>query len=271
MFIEARFSHDGRIRPCRMVVWHDMEWAESITTAEQCAEEFRRTNTPKSAHICADTNSVVECVKPDDTAFAAPGGNSDGYQVELHGFARQTAAEWLDQPSKMAIDNAAHFLVPVVKKFAIPTRFLTLDQVADGVTKGHTTHADITKVFKQSTHTDPGPAFPRSFVIERMNLALGSVQVKPKPVPATKPVRTVPPFPREVGDDGVIKRGDRGREVVALQNRLVQRGWKVTIDGVFGDETDTAVLGFEREKHLQAIPGVVGPGVWKALWMLPVT
>jgi hypothetical protein len=270
LYVKAAHLHVGRLRPLRLFVWHDMEWAEATDTAEKCAQEFRTTKTPKSAHICCDNNSVVECVKPEDTAWAAPGANSDGYQIELAGFARQSEAQWRDPFSLASIRQACGSIVPIAKSASIPTRFLTIAQLKDGVTKGHTTHADVTTAFKLSTHTDPGVHFPRDYVLEQMNAALARSDVKVKPMPV-KPVVGVPPFPREAGDDMVIKLGDRGREVVAVQTRLRQRGWKIDIDGVFGPGTAEVVEAFSREKHLLALPGVVGPGVWNALWSTKVT
>lgn len=269
-FVQAAHFHEGRLRPLRLIVWHDMEWAERTDTAERCAQEFRTTRTPKSAHICCDNNSTVECVKPDDTAWAAPGGNSDGYQVELAGFARQTKKEWEDPYSLATIRQACTSLVPVVRAAKIPSRFLTLDQVRDGVTKGHTTHAMISRAFRLSSHTDPGMYFPQDYVLAQMVAAISKATGVVPPA-AVKPIKGVPPFPREAGDDMVIKLGDRGREVVAVQARLRQRGWNIDVDGYFGPHTAEVVSAFIKEKRLQAHGGTVGPGVWNALWSTKVT
>ena len=85
----------------------------------------------------------------------------------------------------------------------------------------------------------------------------------PPPPPAPAPGPHVPPFP------GVVKRGSRGNAVRQVQQRLKDRGWKVTVDGVFGAGTDTVVRAFQREKRLVA-DGVVGPRTWNALWTAPV-
>jgi hypothetical protein len=46
-------------------------------------------------------------VLDNDIAFAAPGVNSDGIQLELAGVARQTREEWLDPYSVLVLENAA--------------------------------------------------------------------------------------------------------------------------------------------------------------------
>jgi hypothetical protein len=50
-----------------------METNEYGTAAEDVARNwFARAVAKASGHICVDKNSDVECVKPSDTAWAAP-------------------------------------------------------------------------------------------------------------------------------------------------------------------------------------------------------
>ena len=56
-----------------------------------------------------------------------------------------------------------------------------------------------------------------------------------------------------------IKKGDRGADVMALQQRL-----GVAADGVFGSKTDAAVRSFQRG-HGLAVDGIVGARTWAAL------
>ncbi len=77
-------------------------------------------------------------------------------------------------------------------------------------------------------------------------------------------VPAAPPFP------GMVRRGSRGPTVSAVQARLRERGWSVTVDGVFGDQTDDRVRKFQAEKGLR-VDGIVGPDTWHALWTAPVT
>lgn len=58
--------------------------------------------------------------------------------------------------------------------------------------------------------------------------------------------------------------GNRGTDVVALQHLLAAHGRTVTVDGVFGSGTQSAVVGFQQSKGLTA-DGIVGPATWGAL------
>jgi peptidoglycan hydrolase-like protein with peptidoglycan-binding domain len=57
--------------------------------------------------------------------------------------------------------------------------------------------------------------------------------------------------------------GSKGFQVRALQFLLVQAGFAITADGVFGANTKAAVVAFQARKGL-ARDGVVGPKTWAA-------
>lgn len=56
-----------------------------------------------------------------------------------------------------------------------------------------------------------------------------------------------------------IKLGSKGEEVKALQSKL-----KITVDGVFGKDTDSAVRAYQKEHGLTP-DGIVGPHTWESL------
>jgi cell wall-associated NlpC family hydrolase len=58
--------------------------------------------------------------------------------------------------------------------------------------------------------------------------------------------------------------GDQGTEVLKIQKRLTQAGFKVDADGVYGQDTARAVKKFQKRKKLD-VDGVVGPATYKAL------
>lgn len=172
-FVPAMYSREfSGTRKIRLIVIHSMEFAEKGDTAESCAKYFQNpcdehgTPRPSAAHLCIDNNSIVRCVLDNNIAGAAPGANRDGLQLELAGFARQTAAEWLDDYGKQLLENAANAAAQYCLKYDIPVRHLTNDELADGQSKGFVSHAQVSEVFKQSTHTDPGPGFPWKLFLE---------------------------------------------------------------------------------------------------------
>lgn len=54
------------------------------------------------------------------------------------------------------------------------------------------------------------------------------------------------------------------------QNRMKERGWFITVDGLYGDNTATVARMFQAEKGL-TVDGLIGPATWEAAWSAPVT
>lgn len=171
-FIEARFFTpfgEGR-RPVRVIVIHTMETPERDGIAEDIARDFanRPPSNKASAHLCIDNKTIVQSVKDNDVAFAAPGANRDGINLELAGRAKQTAADWQDAYSTAVLENAANAAAQYCLKYDIPVQHLTNAQLGDKHTKGFVGHMQVSEVFKLSTHTDPGPSFPWDHFLERV-------------------------------------------------------------------------------------------------------
>ena len=58
--------------------------------------------------------------------------------------------------------------------------------------------------------------------------------------------------------------GDRGNSVIALQQRLNQLGYRISVDGQYGPATEQAVRAFQTSRNLH-IDGVVGEDTSTAL------
>lgn len=56
-----------------------------------------------------------------------------------------------------------------------------------------------------------------------------------------------------------LRKGDKGEEVKLLQEKL-----GITSDGIFGNDTESAVMSFQREHNL-VVDGIVGNKTWAAL------
>jgi hypothetical protein len=54
------------------------------------------------------------------------------------------------------------------------------------------------------------------------------------------------------------------------QQRMRDRGWTITPDGIYGPRTRAVALAFQRDKRLVA-DGLIGPATWFAAWAAPVT
>ncbi len=173
-FVPARWFTDvAERRKVRLVVIHSMEAPEKGSTAENIARYFTDPRDAKgkpvkaSAHLCIDNDSIVQCVLDNDVAYAAPGANNDGIQLELAGFARQKRADWLDPYSTLVLENAANAAAQYCLKYNIPLQRLTNEQLKRGE-RGIIGHVQASQVYKKSDHSDPGTGFPWDYFIERV-------------------------------------------------------------------------------------------------------
>lgn len=61
-----------------------------------------------------------------------------------------------------------------------------------------------------------------------------------------------------------LKNGSKGNEVKTLQTALNKSGYGLTVDGIFGAQTEKSVRDFQK-KHELSVDGVVGPKTWTML------
>lgn len=156
----ANFTR-GRIKKIRLIVLHSDEVLETKTNAEGTANFFRNqpksSQTGSSAQVVVDADSEVRCVRDRDTAWAAPEANADGLHIEQAGYAAQGRKGWKDDYSRRVIRRAAHRAARWCIKYKIRPYPVTDPQLADRVTTGITTHAQVTRVLNAGVgHTDPG-------------------------------------------------------------------------------------------------------------------
>jgi len=157
-FIQARWFYKGRSKPVRLIIVHDMEAPETDKTAENVARNFAATDRKASAHYNIDNNSIVCSVKPDDTAWAAPGANADGIQLEHAGYAKQRVEDWMDPYSLSELKLSAQLTAELCRKYNLPVEFVDSKGLKAG-RKGITTHKAVSDAYG-GDHWDPGPGFP---------------------------------------------------------------------------------------------------------------
>jgi N-acetyl-anhydromuramyl-L-alanine amidase AmpD len=175
-FIRARHYTDvgSPARHIDLVVLHTMEYPELPESAEWCANYFAKPGAPEaSAHYLVDADSVVQGVKDEDVAWAAPGANHNGIQIEHAGYAKQTKKDWSDDYSQRMLRRSAKLSARLCRKHRIPVRWISPSQLRSG-RRGLTSHANVSAAFKKSSHWDPGPNFPVTAY-----LALVKAELKP--------------------------------------------------------------------------------------------
>lgn len=176
----------------RHLVWHS---TESDGTAEAIQRYFADLRDPArkaSAHVTAGPDGLRQSVLDSYVAWAAPGANHDGMQIEIVGRARWTRTEWLRR--EPTLRNAASATAQYALKYRLPLTRISRSGLAANY-KGITVHDDVSRVFKRSSHWDPGGGFPGDLVLAwaqaEYDRRKGDV-----PPPVLDPL---PPFDYEVG------------------------------------------------------------------------
>ena len=247
--------HVGRRSPVSLIAIHTMEAPEAAQTAENVANYFKRVDT--SAHWCVDNDSRVRVVKDEDTAWTLPGANSRSLNIEIAGYAKQDADDWADEYSIDALEIAAVCAAEWCDKYQIPIRKLTDDQIRSGA-KGFVGHADANRVYKQSSHWDPGPGFPWAYFLGRVSHYVEKREPSdPKPVDKQ---------PTSWNNKGYSK-----AYIKTQQSLLKDLGfYKGEVDGILGPQTDAATRAFQKKYDLE-VDGLPGPQTNKKLVSLTKT
>lgn len=158
-FVESPNVTRSAGRRVDVVVVHTMEVAETAGAAEAVASWFADPSAQVSAHYCVDADSVVQCVREEDIAWHARGGNEHTIGVELAGRAGQGPAGWDDAYSRAVLERAARLVARILVRHGIPLRWLSSEDLRSG-RRGITGHVAVSEAFRRSDHWDPGPAFP---------------------------------------------------------------------------------------------------------------
>jgi N-acetyl-anhydromuramyl-L-alanine amidase AmpD len=257
-FIQARNYTKGRSVPIDVLVIHTMEAPEKPDTAENVAKWFAGSTAPQaSAHYCIDNNSIVQCVHDKDVAWHAPGANSNGLGFEHAGRAAQSAKDWSDAYSETMLRISAGLAAEKCREYRIPVVWLREADLKAG-RRGITGHAQVSRAFKRSNHTDPGTNFPieRYLGYIKEHLGGGGAAAAHEAVGHPQAVKAPPP---------TLKLGAKGFQVKRLQRMLKYDGFDPgAADGIFGQATLKAVKQAQTTYGLNP-DGIAGPQTWHAL------
>ncbi len=175
-FVQAAHFYRGGNVPTKIII-HDMEYPERPTGAAWCANYFAglegMTTPQASAHYCADSGNIVQCVKDTDGAWHTPGSlsgveiNRSSIGIEHAGYARQTPEEWRDEYSTAMLEMSAGLVAGLCLQYGIPPVRLSPADLRAGA-KGICGHVDCTVATGTGSHTDPGPHFPWDWYMERV-------------------------------------------------------------------------------------------------------
>lgn len=169
-FRQAVSYYPGRREgPPIWVVIHTAEALEHSRTAENLQSWAASGPIGVSWHYAVDDDTVCQSVREEHTAWAAPGANARGIQIELAGYARQTAQEWADAFSSAQLELCAELVARICRRWEIPAVKVGPIEMADGL-PGICGHLDVTRGVGvgRTTHGDPGPYFPWARFVGRV-------------------------------------------------------------------------------------------------------
>jgi hypothetical protein len=145
----------------RLIVLHSTENPVRTGVARNVARWFGGPSAPRaSAHFVVGPEEVIACVPLEHAAWAAPGANHDGVQVEQVGQALRT--DWLkngkgDTAGRAVLTRSAMLVATLCRELSIPPVRVDHEQLLAGA-RGITSHAAVSLAYKKSSHVDPGGA-----------------------------------------------------------------------------------------------------------------
>ena len=260
--LSPNYSSRGGASP-RIIVIHS---AEGASNYRDLGAFFQNTSAQVSSHVGIDDHrgEIGEYVRRQHKAWTCAAGNPVSLNVELCGWARWTSGDWDKHPNML--HNLADWVAEEAKAFSIPIVKLT-PQEAQGNGRGVCQHRDLGAW--GGGHVDAGPGFPIDRVLQ---WARGATITPPAKAPG---------FPFVAADylgvndgtshwhDGHGGGYDSQAGVRPWQQKMWERGWTISVDGVFGQQSANVAKAFQRNKGL-ASDGKVGPVTWKASWETPV-
>jgi len=171
------------VGPPQGVCWHTTEGGEGLTSAEGLAAFMTRSKEDTGGnfaayHYVVDADSIIPLCLEEQEPYAQGGANDALISVCVTGKAGQTPEQWADELSHPALLNMALVTARIVLANDIPVqRLLGPDLVAGR--RGICGHVDVRDAYMRTTHTDPGPYFPWSMMLDLVD----QIAYPPAPIP----------------------------------------------------------------------------------------
>jgi hypothetical protein len=159
-----------------LIVIHTAECGEVRSAAENVAAWGARPASQggpggASWHFMVDADSITQSVLEKDIAWHAGPVNGYSIGVEHAGYHHQTPAQWADAYTKAMLERSAQLVGDLCRRYGIPVRRLTADELKRGERFGITGHVDVTLGLTNGKgHQDPGPHFPWDWYLSRVSV-----------------------------------------------------------------------------------------------------
>lgn len=168
-------------KPIQRVVIHCTVSPCEPGGARNIAAYFRGSTAGGSAHYVVDPETVVQSAYDSVVAWHAP-PNSHSIGIELCDPMKGPGRRWQDKRHQAMLQRAAKLTAQLCAAYDVPIRKVDDADLRAG-RKGICGHADVSDAFKQSTHWDPGPAFPWPQFMDMVRAAAREFTSKPPPMP----------------------------------------------------------------------------------------
>lgn len=161
------------IGPPRSYTGQDPKYGVTVHSTENTgasardeANYARRRTDGTSSHFYVDGGGIVQSLSTDYGANHAGSGwpNNHCIAYEFCGTVRWNRSTWMD---RIDWEAAAAQIARDCKRWGIPTKWLTVGELADRH-RGLNTHDDCRRAFGGTSHTDPGPNFPKDHLLARV-------------------------------------------------------------------------------------------------------
>lgn len=278
-------NQSSRNATVRLIVLHTSEGA---TTYQSLGNFFANPSSQVSSHVGIDNtpNTIGEYVSRSAKAWTSSNANPVAVQAELctpSGAAANWSAAYWTSNMMQCLTNTALWIAEEAAAFSIPITKLTPTQ-AQSSGRGVCQHSDLGAW--GGGHYDCGAGFPIDQVIAMASGTTPTPPPTPTPTPTPPPTpTTAPPFPlppsyyygpssgppQSVSGYYAPYGGPNGASGLRQwQTQMGKRGWTITADGFYGNQTSSVTRQFQQEKGL-SVDGLIGPQTWAAAWTAPVT
>lgn len=143
------------------ITFHNTSNSRLASASDEASYAKRRTDA--GAHYYVDKTQVIQALNTDLGAGHAGSSwpNRHCIAYEITGWNSFSHDRWL---SDVAWNLLARQVKRDCERWDIPMRWLTVDQLKRGE-RGFSTHDDCRRAFGGTSHTDPGPNFPKDHLI----------------------------------------------------------------------------------------------------------
>lgn len=216
---------DRKGEQIKYIVIHDTGNKSVGANAEAHYKYFSGGNRNASAHYFVDDKQVIQIIEDEKASWHVGDGAGKFGITNSNSIGIEICVNQ-DGNYEKAFDNAVQLTKELMKKYNIP-----VDRVV--------------RHFDASRKVCPASMYPNDWLKWRQ---FREELIKP-----------------EIPKWDVLKLGSKGDQVKALQTQLNKFGYKLVVDGIFGNATNKAVKDFQKKKGL-VVDGIVGKQTRKALF-----